>query len=149
MAAKSVPVVGQEFHGDDPAVVKAVKMRLGGSTETADVVATEVTTAQTLALFSLAAGVRVLDMTKQNLTAWFALVDIAVGDGDDNSLWFATTALGATASAAVPTKSTAAGKVYAAADTIDAFILGTHADGSDLETGLTEFVLFYIENLDN
>lgn len=149
MAAKSVPVTGEHFLGDDPGIVKAVKVTLGGSTSSADQKVTNQTTAQTIDLFSVAAGVRVLDLTKQNQTAWFALVDIAVGDGDDNSGWFATTGLAATVTDAAPVKSSAGGKVYAAADTIDAFVLGTHAAPTDLDTGLTEFVLFYVQSIDN
>ena len=149
MSAKTIPVTGQAFLGDDPAVVRAVKVSLGGSTETADQNVTEVTTAQTINLFSVAAGTRVLSLQAQVTTKWFAAVDIAIGDGDNNSLYFPTSTLAATVSDTVPLAATLPAKVYAAADTIDAFVLGTHDAGSDLETGVVEFVLFYVDSLDN
>jgi hypothetical protein len=156
MAAKAIPVVGQRFLGDDPAVVKAVKVILGGELVTAaNVNATAVTTAQVLELFDVAAGVRVVEMTKQNTTKWFADVNISVGDTDAASGFFVSTAVAATVSDAAPVKNDAnttgsylGGRVYSASQAINATVQ-TAAAASDYETGATEFILYYIENLDN
>jgi len=152
MAAKAIPVVGQEFLGDDPGVVKTAKVILGGELVTAaDVNVAAVTTAQVLELFSLNRAIRVIGMTKQNTTLWFAAVNISVGDTDAASGFFVSTAIAATVSDAQPVRQDAVttgaylgGRVYSASQAINATVQ-TAAAASDYETGATEFVLIYVE----
>lgn len=156
MAAISIPKVGQEFHGDVPAVVKAQKVLLGGTAVTAaDVAPTAVTTAQTLELVNVGAGVRILGVTAQNLVAWAAGVLISLGDSDAVSGYILTAQIAPTTSDAAPiamgqegvTSAYQAGRAYSASQAINVTLSG-NAAGSDLEAGQTEFVFIYIESLD-
>jgi hypothetical protein len=156
MAAKSIPAVGEAFLGDVPGVVKVQKVTLGAYAATADVNGNSLSTTEVVELFDVGAGTRVIGMTKQNLTKWFAAVNISIGDGDAASGYFISTAEAATVTDAAPVNMISGGgaytggRIYTASDTIDATIVkATALSDTVAGVGLTEICIHYVVGIDS
>lgn len=143
MAAITIPLEGERYLGDNPGIVKVAKCTLGALA--GDVISAA---QATVALFSVPAGTLVLEMLCVTTTAWTAAVTINVGDGDDTSGFLATAKIAPTvavttgilkSSLRATAETYGVGKLYAAADTIDAVIAGATP-----AAGVTDFYLTYI-----
>ena len=103
MSARTIPVAGEPFLGDDPAVMKVLKITFGDSF--ADVNFNDGDSTQGLgrALCSLPYGIRVVDVGWRVITAFTAAVDLTLGvDCGSDCDWFATEAqIGSTTANAV------------------------------------------------
>jgi hypothetical protein len=154
MAAKSIPVVGEVFLGDEPGVVKAVKIRYGVSASCDVVFANADDSADTDSIFSVAAGVRVVEMSVEVIAPFAAGALVTIGDSDSVAGFHSSAGIGPTTSdtAGVPSArlhmsdaAYEAGRVYSAAQTIDIVVdCSTTTASPELE-----IVLFYVQSLDN
>lgn len=147
MAAISIPQVGESFLGERPQVVKMAKSTIGF--DEGDVITGG--TQATYELFSLPANTLVLDLFTLTTEAWTAAVTITIGDGTDADGFMASAKLApqtdvATGLVSRTSKATAeafaGGKLYEAADTIDAVVAGANPDA-----GKTDVYILYIENV--
>ena len=97
--AKTIPMVGELFSGDNPYVMKALKIKMGLASASPDVIlsgATVGTTDLLPTVVSIPAGIMVHDMGWFVEEAFTAGVTLAVGDTDSASGYAATTDIGAT-----------------------------------------------------
>lgn len=145
MAAISIPGEAESFLGENPQVIKVKKVVLGF--DTGDVLTGG--DQATYALFNVPAGALVLDVLANVSVAWTALVTITIGDGDSAAGFFASADIdpqtavttGLLKKANASAEAQAAGKLYAAADTIDAVVAGANPDAGELVV-----YVVYIEN---
>lgn len=143
MAAITIPLVGEVYTGDNPSPIKIARCTL--SATSGDVLGIAQTT---YALFSVPANCLVLEVMAYTPTAWTASTTIGIGDGDSTSGWLATAVIAPTSaqtnglvkSTNVATAAAyAGGRIYLAADTIDAIIAGATP-----VVGKTEVFIKYI-----
>jgi hypothetical protein len=145
MAAIDLIGEAQQFLGENPQVVKVKKVVLGfdsGDVQTGG-------DQGTYALFNVPAGALVLDVLANVSEAWTALVTITIGDGTSAAGFFASADLapqtavttGLLKKANASAEALANGKLYAAADTIDAVVAGADPDAGELVV-----YIVYIEN---
>ena len=146
MAAINLLGEGQSFLGENPQVVKVRKVSIGVAASN-DVVFDAI---ESLAVFNVPANTLVLEVAIYTPTAWTATVILDVGDGVDPNGFLATAKVAPTAAqtdgvlkrSTLPTaEAYAAGKLYAAADTIDVAI-GTAIPA----VGQSDIYISYIEN---
>jgi hypothetical protein len=146
MAAISIPQVGESFLGERPQVIKVAKVTLGfnaGDVQTGGVQAT-------YPLFNIPANTLILDVYSIVLTAWTASVTITLGDGDAAAGYLDSTEIapqtaittGLFKRSSLQANTFSPGKVYLAADTIDAVIAGANP-----AAGKSDIYIEYIENV--
>lgn len=150
MAAIDLPLAGEVYLGDRPGVERTALCIYGFTANGIDVA----TIAQaTYALINVPADTLVLRVRNRILTAFTNSVTIDIGDGADPNGWLATAKVAPTsapsgATAGVHTLSQlptaeayAGGKLYEAADTIDAVV-----GGATPLAGLAHVLITYIPN---
>ena len=93
--AKTIPMVGEAFLGDNPYVLKVLKFRCS-SASTDDATVSSVSSDAAIDLVSLPAGCVVHDFGWFVETAFAAGTTIAFGDSDNTSGYAAATDVGAT-----------------------------------------------------
>lgn len=157
MGAKTIPQLGETFEGEDPFVVKALRVDVGSGLDV------DPTATGTFNLFDLNDTdnhpVRVVDLQWQ-VTERFdddsitssTSVQLTIGDGDDVDGFADNTDLSPDDTDTHPqsarldsTQPYQGGKIYEADDTIDLQITGA----APTESGQMEVVLFYVQGLDD
>jgi len=92
--ARTIPVAGAAFLGDDPSVLQVLKVTIGDSNQDVNVNDGDTTVALGQALCSLPYGISVYDVGWRVITAFNGGVDITLGvDCGSDCDWFATDAL--------------------------------------------------------
>ena len=146
MAAIDLIGEGQSFLGENPQVIKVKKVTLGFDEGDVQVDATGA-----VAIFNVPANTLVLDVLAYTREAWTATLTLDVGDGTDPDGFLATAKVAPTSEQTdgllkrmteATAEAYAGGKLYAAADTIDATI-GVAAP----DAGITDFYVLFIENV--
>lgn len=79
MTAKTIPVAGEPFLGDDPAVMKVLKVTFGDSLSDVNFNDGDSTQGLGRALCSLPYGINVYDVGWRVITAFTAAVDLTIG----------------------------------------------------------------------
>lgn len=131
--SKTVPQVGESFIGDDPAVVKVIKITAGF--DCGDVTGVETTGAHVL--LNIPANIIVERVAHLVVTAWTATVTFQVGDCDSAGQFINTAASSTTAGFAAETGL----QVMQYYDTPSALIV-TVAGTAPL-AGKSDFFVFY------
>lgn len=143
MSAITIPLTAEQYLGDNPAPARIARCTLGALA--GDVLGVAQTT---YALFNVPANCFVLEVMAYTPTAWTTSTTINIGDGDDTDGWLATAKVAPTSaqtngivkSTNVSTaEAYSGGKLYLAADTIDALI-----GGATPVVGKTEVFVRYI-----
>ena len=90
MTAKTIPVAGEPFLGDDPAVMKVLKITFGDSDQDVNFNDGDSTQGLGRALCSLPYGIHVYDVGWRVITAFTAAVDLTIGvDCGSDCVFFA------------------------------------------------------------
>lgn len=100
--ARTIPVAGEAFLGDDPGVLKVLKITVGDSTQDVNINDGDTTVALGQALCSLPYGIHVYDVGWRVITAFNGGVDILLGQdcGSDCDFFAEDTDIACTTAAA-------------------------------------------------
>lgn len=147
MTALTIPDVGEQFMGSRPQATKIAKVSIGALAGN-DV---QFDAQETLAIFNIPANCFVVDVFVYTPTAWTTSVTMTLGDGTAAAGWMASAKIAPTSAqtnglvkrASQATADTfAGGKLYLAADTIDAVI-----GGATPVVGQTDVYIEYIDDV--
>jgi hypothetical protein len=94
--AKTIPVVGEGFLGDNPYAMKVLKVKVGYASASPDVTILADTSAASLAVLTVPAGIIIHDLGWMVEEAFQANMDISVGVASDTVGWLSIAACNAT-----------------------------------------------------